>query len=98
MHTPEIKELLDALEAMGWPVSPAAEKALNEGGSMEARRLNAAVKAVRDCNTVDRLKGQMDYAIDLQRIIEDLCADREIRLPGTSARYHYDMAVRYGNR
>ena len=38
----------------------------------------------------------MDYAIDLQRIIEDICrGDRTIREPSTTARYHYDMAVKY---
>lgn len=37
---------------------------------------------------------QMDYSIDLQRIIEDLCNERDIRDPHTTARFHYDMAVR----
>ena len=37
---------------------------------------------------------QMDYSIDLQRIIEDLCNERDIREPHTTARFHYDMAVR----
>jgi len=37
---------------------------------------------------------QTNYSIDLQRIIEDLCNERDIREPQTTARFHYDMAVR----
>lgn len=38
----------------------------------------------------------LDYAIDLQRIIEDLCQNRSfIRVPNTTARHHYNMAVEY---
>ena len=43
----------------------------------------------------DSLARHSDYSIDLARIIEDLCHDREIREPQTSARFHYDMAVAY---
>ena len=42
----------------------------------------------------DRMK-QIDYSIDLQRIIEDLCHGRPIRKPKTGARHHYNMAVAY---
>lgn len=41
----------------------------------------------------ERFYLQIDYAIDLQRIIEDLCNSREIRPPQGGARHHYDMAV-----
>ena len=37
----------------------------------------------------------LDYSTDLQRIIEDLCAGRDIREPFTSARHHYQMAVHH---
>jgi hypothetical protein len=42
-----------------------------------------------------RLADQVSYSIDLQRIIEDLCGDRDIRTPQTAARHHYAMAVKY---
>ena len=45
--------------------------------------------------TQERLLTMINYAVDLQRIIEDLCHDRDIRVPGTTARFHYDMAVKY---
>lgn len=54
MHTPEIKELMDALEAMGYPISPAAEPALMSGGSLEARRLHLAAKRVREMMNANR--------------------------------------------
>lgn len=38
---------------------------------------------------------QIDYSVDLQRIIEDLCRNRSIREPQTGARHHYEMAVAY---
>jgi hypothetical protein len=38
---------------------------------------------------------QIDYSVDLQRIIEDLCRNRPIREPQTGARHHYEMAVAY---
>lgn len=43
----------------------------------------------------ERFKRQVTYSCDLQRIIEDLCNDREITIPETTARFHYDMAVAY---
>lgn len=42
-------------------------------------------------------KELIEYSCDLQRIIEDLCARRDIRKPKTSARYHYDMAVKFSS-
>lgn len=43
----------------------------------------------------DALDAQIAYACDLQRIIEDLCANRDIRTPERGSRHHYEMAVRY---
>lgn len=43
----------------------------------------------------DRFERQVTYSCDLQCIIEDLCHNREIRMPETTARFHYDMAVAY---
>jgi len=43
----------------------------------------------------DRFERMIDYSIDLQRIIEDLCYSREIKAPETAARWHYDMALTY---
>ena len=42
--------------------------------------------------------GQIDYSVDLQRIIEGLCHGRTIREPQTGARYHYDLAMDYQAR
>jgi hypothetical protein len=47
---------------------------------------------------IERLAEKRDYTIDLQRIIEDLCNDRSIRVPKTTARFHYEMAVAYRER
>lgn len=40
-----------------------------------------------------RHQKQVDYSIDLQRIVEALCDGRMPPEPETSARHHYDMAV-----
>ena len=53
--------------------------------------MNTDQKAALD----DRLQKQIDYAIDLQRIIEGICNDRDIAKPETTARHHYDMAISY---
>ena len=45
----------------------------------------------------DRLQAQIDYSIDLQRIIESICHGMDIAEPKTTARHHYDMAVKYKN-
>jgi hypothetical protein len=42
----------------------------------------------------DRYMDQVEYGVDLQRVIEGLCGGKEIPLPQTSARHHYDMAVK----
>jgi hypothetical protein len=48
---------------------------------------------------VERLKAErvshVDYSADLQRIIECICHKRDIRTPVTTARYHFDLAVKY---
>lgn len=44
---------------------------------------------------VDRLLKQIDYSVDLQRIIEAICAGRKIPKPQTGALYHYDIAVSF---
>lgn len=36
-----------------------------------------------------------EYSIDLQRIIEALCSGREIPVPTSQARHHYEMAARF---
>ncbi len=43
----------------------------------------------------DRMKAQIDYGIDLQRIIEAICHGYEIPTPKTTARHHYNMASEY---
>jgi hypothetical protein len=45
--------------------------------------------------TLERYLSLLDYSVDLQHIIEDLCHDRDIKVPETGARFHYDMAVKY---
>jgi len=40
----------------------------------------------------------IDYSVDLQRIIEDVCHSRDVRSPKTTARYHYDLATNYRTR
>lgn len=57
----------------------------------EARRERDEARAARDAAR-DMRDAQMDYAIDLQRIIEDLCDGRPIRHPETTAKHHYQMA------
>lgn len=47
----------------------------------------AAVKALRE-----RLDSCSRYAADLQQIIEDLCHERPVREPKTTARHHFEMA------
>jgi hypothetical protein len=42
-----------------------------------------------------RCSDLIDYSIDLQRIIEDICKKRDISPPGTLARHHYFMAMDY---
>lgn len=37
----------------------------------------------------------VDYAIDLQRIIESICNGSDLPEPLTNARFHYDMAKKY---
>jgi hypothetical protein len=55
-------------------------------------RLMAEAADIIDWLTAQRVS-QLEYSIDLQRIIEDLCANREISLPVSTARHHYNMAV-----
>ncbi|TGR83315.1 hypothetical protein EN866_34260 [Mesorhizobium sp. M2D.F.Ca.ET.223.01.1.1] len=38
---------------------------------------------------------QVDYAIDLQRIIEAICHSQDIPVPVSGARHHYEMAIAY---
>jgi hypothetical protein len=64
---------------------------------VERLRGSLALIAARPLGGVleDRLKKQIDYSIDLQRIIESLCNGRKIVEPKTTARHHYDMAMEY---
>lgn len=43
----------------------------------------------------DRHIAQIDYSVELQRIIEDLCHNRPIREPKSGAKHYYEMAVAY---
>lgn len=43
----------------------------------------------------DRHMAQINYSVELQRIIEDLCHNRPIREPKSGAKHHYEMAVAY---
>lgn len=67
---------------------------------MSAEALIVRLKRERNeaVATIERLTRELtshiDYSIDLQRIIEDLCAGGPIREPKTSARHHYNMAVK----
>lgn len=79
---------------------PMAETAV-EGEQWEADA--AFIAASREMipaliEEVERLQhavsSQADYSIDLQRIIEDMAAGRSIREPKTTARHHYQMAVK----
>ena len=45
-----------------------------------------------------RLEDQINYSIDLQRIIESLCTGQDIVEPKTTARHHYYMAVSYQSK
>jgi hypothetical protein len=60
-------------------------------GETEALLMREAAAALSRLSA-ERMK-HIDYGIDLQRIIEALCKGREIPVPETTARYHYDMAV-----
>ena len=52
----------------------------------------AVVEAERD-EAKERHSAHVDYSIDLSRIIEALCRDRDPPEPKTTARYHFDMAI-----
>lgn len=54
------------------------------------REAAAEIERLRDCD-----RKWCEYSIDLQRIIEALCSGREIPKPETTARHHYEMAVKY---
>lgn len=56
-------------------------------------RIRAEREALEEVKA-DRLS-QIEYACDLQRIIEDMCHGRDIREPKTSAVYYYNMAVAF---
>jgi hypothetical protein len=44
----------------------------------------------------NRAREMTNYAIDLSRIIEDLCKNRPtIRKPQTAALHHYEMALKH---
>lgn len=65
------------------------------GGSNEKR--DSDINLVRQVIAAqgDKIKSMLNYTIDLQRIIESICHDREIVRPITGAMHHYNMALEY---
>ena len=61
------------------------------GARIETERNKAQAELAR---VKERLSGTIQYGIDLQRIIEDLCENRTIRKPESGAMHHYEMAAR----
>jgi hypothetical protein len=72
------------------------EVALNIEKGFSAAEIDALRAKVKRQD--EMRKNQLAYSCDLQRIIEDVCGGKDIRTPETSARFHYDMAVRFRRR
>ncbi|WP_458760506.1 hypothetical protein ACSVBT_06860 [Afipia sp. TerB] len=70
-------------------VSPGIHTDLSEA----ATRIESDAKRIAELEA-ERIN-HIDYSVDLQRIIEDVCHSRPVRIPKTTARYHYDLAVGY---
>jgi hypothetical protein len=58
----------------------------------ELRGMVTEARRERD-EAIKTRNGQLDYSIDLQRIIEALRVGKEIPMPKSGARHHYAMAL-----
>lgn len=94
--TPDVAGLIERLEA-GVSTEPGCFHPICSDVDRADATMAEAATALRTLSDklarVEELRmRQIDYSVDLQRIIEALCKGHDIPVPKTTARYHYDMA------